>query len=152
MDPNLFHLDWDRSLEVLAAIVFLSMFIERALSVVFETRAFITATGGKGVPIKEIIAFGVALAVCVRWQFDAVSMTILSEQTSHVGEVITAGIIAGGSKGSVALFRDWFGWKSTAQKEKAAGQKDSTIAQQAMSRGKSTEVEEFLRSSKHDNG
>lgn len=120
MDPNLFHLDWDRTFEVLAAIVFLSMFLERALSIIFESRTFINAFGDRPVPVKEVIAFGVAVGICIRWHFDAVSMTILTERTSHFGEIVTAGIIAGGSKGSVALFRDWLGWMSTAQKEKVA--------------------------------
>jgi hypothetical protein len=33
VDPNLFHLDWDRVWEVVAAVAVL---LERALSVVFE--------------------------------------------------------------------------------------------------------------------
>ncbi len=40
-DPNLFRLDWERTIEVLAAIVLLSMLLERALSLVFESRLYI---------------------------------------------------------------------------------------------------------------
>jgi hypothetical protein len=31
MDPNLFHLDWERLAEVLAAVVVMAFLIERAL-------------------------------------------------------------------------------------------------------------------------
>ena len=38
MDPNLFHVDMGRLIEVLVAIIVLSFFLERALAVVFEHR------------------------------------------------------------------------------------------------------------------
>lgn len=41
MDPNLFHLDWERVGEVLATIVVLAFLLERALAVLFESRFFI---------------------------------------------------------------------------------------------------------------
>ena len=41
MDPNLFHLDWERVGEVLTAIVVLSFVLERALAVPFESRLLI---------------------------------------------------------------------------------------------------------------
>ena len=40
MDPNLFYLNYERLFEVLVTIVIFSFFIERALSVVFESRWF----------------------------------------------------------------------------------------------------------------
>ncbi len=112
MDPNLFHLDWARTAEVLAAVVVLSFVLERALSMLFEWRPFVTRFDKKG--FKEPIAYLVALVVCVNWDFDAVSMIILSENTSLLGEAVTAGIIAGGSKGSVKLFHDVLKMRSTA--------------------------------------
>lgn len=115
MDPNLFHLDWQRTFEVLAAIVVFSFIVERALVVVFEHRAFVRAFDRRGV--KEPIAFLVALAVCFYWDFDAVSMIILREKTSLAGEVLTAAVIAGGSKGAIKLFRDVLGFKSRAYAE-----------------------------------
>lgn len=104
MDPNLFHLDWDRLIEVLTAIVVLSFILERALALLFEHRVFVDKLSSQG--LKEPIAFVLALLVCWKWQFDAISMTVLSEKTSFIGEAITAGIIAGGGKGSLRLFRD----------------------------------------------
>jgi hypothetical protein len=38
MDPNLFHIDLERLFEVLMAIVVLSFFVERALSLLFGHR------------------------------------------------------------------------------------------------------------------
>lgn len=112
MDPNLFHLDWERTFEVLAAIVILSMLVERTLASVFENSRLIDLFDGNGA--KEIVAFLVALGICLKWNFDAVSMIILTEQTSIAGEIITAGVIAGGSKGSIKLFRDVMQFHSNA--------------------------------------
>ncbi len=36
MDPNLFHIDWDRLFEVLLAIIVLAFFLERAPALLFE--------------------------------------------------------------------------------------------------------------------
>ena len=36
MDPNLFHLDYGRTFEVLLTIVVLAMIVERTLSILFE--------------------------------------------------------------------------------------------------------------------
>lgn len=98
MDPNLFFVDWERLAEVLIAIIVLSFMLERACSVLFEHRLFIKLFGGKGV--KEVIALALAYFVCQRWDVDAISMIVLTDQTSRVGELITAGVIAGGSKAS----------------------------------------------------
>lgn len=115
MDPNLFHVDWDRLFEVLIAIIVLSFFLERGLALLFENRAFVNKFQGKG--IKEPIAFVLAFVICWRWDFDAVSIVILSESTTLLGKAITAGIIAGGSKASIKLFHDVMKVKSSAKKE-----------------------------------
>jgi len=118
VDPNLFHLDWDRLSEVLVGVVVLAFLLERALAVVFEHRYFVEHLQDKG--IKEFIAVGVALAVCLRWNFDAVSMILLTDKTTVLGEFITACIIAGGSKGAIRLFRDVLGIKSEALRQREA--------------------------------
>ena len=78
MDPNLFYLNYERLFEVLVTIVIFSFFIERALSVVFESRGFIKMYGDedekKG--LKEIIALALSISACVYWQFDALSIAI----------------------------------------------------------------------------
>ena len=64
--------------------------------------------------LKEFIAFAVAFVICWRWDFDAVSMIVLTDETTRVGEAVTAAVIAGGSKGSIKLFRDWLKFRSSA--------------------------------------
>jgi hypothetical protein len=115
MDPNLFHLDWDRTFEALAGIVVLAFVMERALALFFENRRLVRRLEGRG--IKELVAFVVALVVCVRWQFDAVSIIVLADRTTVLGEAITAAVIAGGSKASVKLFRDALMFRSSAYDE-----------------------------------
>lgn len=115
MDPNLFHLDWERTFEVLAAIVLVSMLVERFLSVLFENRFLMPLFAGNG--LKELISFAVAFAVCRYGNFDAISMILLRESVGVPGQVLTAGVIAGGSKASVKLFRDVLQFRSTAYQE-----------------------------------
>jgi hypothetical protein len=116
MDPNLFHLDWERIGEVMAAIVVLAFMLERALSLLFEHRFFVNNLDEKG--FKEPIALGLAFVVCRYWQFDAISVVILRETVTWHGELITAAVIAGGSKGAVKLFHDVLGVRSEAAEEK----------------------------------
>ena len=118
MDPNLFHLDWDRLFEVVGTIAVVAVILERALSIVFENGFFLNSPLDKTKGIKELIAFAASYWVCRLWHFDAVSMILTSEQTTTLGEVITAGTVAGGSKGSVKLFRDMMGIQSSAYRIK----------------------------------
>src|SRR5690606_10776099 len=104
MDPNLFRIDGEQLFEVLVAIIVMSFFIERALALVFENRWFVERLAGKG--LKEVIAFGLAFAICRRWDFDAVSVVILAEKTNALGHAVTAAVVAGGSKASIRLFHD----------------------------------------------
>ena len=115
MDPNLFHLDWDRTIEVLATIVVLSFFVERALALVFEHKWFVAKFRDRG--LKEPITFLVAAYLCRRWNFDAVSVVVLSDSVSLPGMLLTAAVIAGGSKASVKLFHDVLGVRSTAERD-----------------------------------
>lgn len=116
MDPNLFFLDWERTFEVLVSITVLAFLLERALALLFEHRLFLAIFDEKG--LKEPIAFGVAFVLCVWWDFDAVSIIFLREKTNLLGAAITAGIVAGGSKASIKLFRDFMELQSQAYKDK----------------------------------
>ena len=87
--------------------------LERALALLFETRVFIKHAQGKS--LKELIAFVGGVLVCWYWDFDAFSMIFLKENVTILGVVLTGGIVAGGSKASVKLFRDVLRFKSTAQ-------------------------------------
>jgi hypothetical protein len=114
MDPNLFHLDWERLGEVLAGVVVMAFLIERALSLLFGNEHYIRHFKDKHV--KELIAFAVSVFVCWYWDFDALSMIFLKDQTALLGFVITGGVVAGGSKGAMKLFQDVMGFKTDAQK------------------------------------
>ena len=45
------------------------MLVERALAILFENRRLIKFFSQNGA--KELVAFGVATAICVFWHFDA---------------------------------------------------------------------------------
>jgi hypothetical protein len=116
MDPSLFRLDWSQVTEVLAAVVVLSFIVERALAPVFESKLFVDRAASRG--FKEPIAFGVALFVCWRWQIDVVSVVLHGDRVEGAGIVITAAVIAGGSKASLKLFRDVLGIESEHARQK----------------------------------
>jgi len=140
MDPNLFHLDWERTLEALTGVVVLSFLVERVCALVFESQWWIRRfedprvglpagtvlpkevleriPAAKRAPLKEAIAFFVALGACLYWDFDAVSIIFLTETTRLYGTILTAAVIAGGSKGSVSFFQDVMKVMSSAQRER----------------------------------
>ncbi len=113
MDPNLFRLDWQRLAEVLAAVVVMAFLVERALSLLFGNEHYIRRLEDKH--LKEVIAFAVSVAVCWYWDFDAVSMIFLKDQTTLLGFIVTGGVVAGGSKASVKLFREIMGFQTEAE-------------------------------------
>lgn len=115
MEPLLFGIKGDVVAEVLGTIVLLSLFVERALAPLFEWRIVLSKIKDKGV--KEPVAFVVSFLVVYLYKFDALAVVFSQETNSLVGYLITTAVVAGGSKGSVKLFRDYFGWKSTAQQE-----------------------------------
>lgn len=137
LDPNLFHIDWERTLEALIGVIILSFLVERACSLVFDSRWYIRlfedarvcpadehppgdpgAQVGRLYPIKELGAFALAAAICTTWDIDAISIIFLQDKVSLLGELVTAGVVAGGSKASIKLFRDIMGIRSTALREK----------------------------------
>ena len=115
MDPALFRVDWEVLSEVLALIIVLSFFVERALSIVFEHRLFVSNLNEKG--LKEPIAFLTSLGVVWYWKIDALSVVLHADKASFWGYVITAAIISGGSKASIKLFHDLLKAKSSALKK-----------------------------------
>jgi hypothetical protein len=120
MDPNLFHVDFERLFEVLMTIVVLSFFIERALSVLFGHRLYVRLEerGFKGA--KEVVAFTVSVACCYYWQFDALSILLVRDTNSKFGYLLTGGIIAGGSKASLRLFYEIMDVKTQAERDYVA--------------------------------
>jgi hypothetical protein len=123
MDPILFGMDADVVGEVLGTIIVLSLFVERFLAPFFEWRTVIVKIEGKGV--KEPVAFIASLLVAYTYGFDAMAIMFKEEANSWLGYILTAGIIAGGSKGSIKLFRDYLGWKSSARSELEESRKEA---------------------------
>lgn len=130
MTTDLFHIDYARLSEALISIIVFAFLLERAMSVVFEHRWFITLTEGppenptKKKGLKEVIASFVCIAFCWWQDFDVISIILQSSETATFwGVVITGLIIAGGSKASLALFHDLMGVMSTAAKERDAANK-----------------------------
>lgn len=132
MEPSLFHIDYGRLTEVLITIVIFSFLIERALSVIFESRLFIDRTTEndgttKRKGIKELIALLASISFCFAWDFDAITILLQSDDHMTVGgTIITGAIIAGGSKASMGLFKDVMGFMSSAEKERKARKQSIT--------------------------
>ena len=119
--PDLFAIQWDAIFEVLGAIVLLSLIVERFLSPIFESSAYIKKqrqwdSEGKG-NFKAPIAFFVSLLACIATGVDVLAVMSQSPQASMVGFIFSAGVVAGGSKGAIKLFRDFLDFKSTAYRD-----------------------------------
>jgi hypothetical protein len=114
MDAKVF-LDSDYYQSVLGAlalIVVLAMALERALSVPFEWSVWSKWLEDK--KLRAPIAFVVAWVICVQMQFDLLPILTKADKawqgTFAIGTFITAGVIAGGSKGAILLFQGLLGF------------------------------------------
>lgn len=113
MDPNFIHMDWERTFDAIMLVAVVAIIIERALSVVFQNRIYIEYIHRDG--LKELIALAASVAVCVAWDLDALSMILLTQETTiPAGYIVTGALVAGGSKGSLKLFEDVFNLQSSA--------------------------------------
>jgi|GEM_PF-4756393 len=92
---------------VLAQIVLAAFIVERALALVFEWDVWLFLM--KKVPwlagSKEVIAFLTSYTICLTAKFDALSILFKTE-FSDAGQIISAMVIAGGSKGAIKLMQD----------------------------------------------
>lgn len=120
-DPVQFALQWDAAIEVLALIVLVSFVVERVLAVVFESKQFLAYRAkcrkDQRSSNKELIAYASAALVCIFWNIDLMAVLLSHGHQSLLGQLLTAGVVAGGSKASVKLFRDVIGFKSSAYSE-----------------------------------
>ncbi len=107
LDPNLFHIDWEQTSEVLICIVVLAFLVERALALIFESQLYIKSLGKYN--LKELITLGTCFLIVSLWSLDALSIILHGEKITFIGRFITAAVIAGGSKASLKLFRDVMG-------------------------------------------
>lgn len=111
-----FVIDSERLFNVLIVIVIASFLIERALALVFESKWLVEQLSSRG--LKEPIAFAVSFVVCRHWDFDAISVLFGKGGSQQWGHVLTAAIIAGGSKASLVLFHNVIGAMSNAEAER----------------------------------
>jgi hypothetical protein len=138
-DPNIPAVLW--------TLVVMSVFVERLLSLIFEHRAYLRYLDGKG--WKEPISFAVSLFACAAYGFDGFGLLMGSEEAGWVGLVLTAAVVSGGSKASIALFHQLLNIRSTAAKEQAAIREERIARVQAERRLAQekgiTEAQEYLR-------
>lgn len=145
MDPNLFEFDLEKAGIILLALIFLSLIIERALALLFESRPFIDLTEDgnvlvkmKGIDkekepelyaryinrrkrkgLKEMVSLVVSVTVCWLIHFDAISIVFEHiGKTTIPGYILTGAVVAGGSKGIMKLFRDWLKISSLAEQQR----------------------------------
>ena len=121
VDPSQYLVPWESVTEALLVVVVLSMIVERVFAVVFESERYIlyqeTRAADDKANNKAFIASVVSILVCYIYQIDILAVITSEPYVSFFGVVLTGLLIAGGSKGSVALFRDFLGIKSTARKD-----------------------------------
>jgi hypothetical protein len=116
MEPMLFRLEWDVTLEVLFTVSGLAFFSERALSLLFEHRRYETRFGGRGP--SELIAYAVSVLIVWYCEFDALAILMQHEANAWPGYLITGAMVAGGSKASINLFHDLLDVRSTYERRK----------------------------------
>ena len=109
-DPNQFAINWATLFEMLALIILLAFVVERALAMVYESTPFVKFSlkrklADKG-DFKTLGAFILSSLVTMLFQIDLVAVILSHAHTSLFGELLTASVIAGGSKASIALFRN----------------------------------------------
>lgn len=91
--------------EVLLLLLFLSIFVERSLSVIFAQYYYQKYLQSKH--IKEIIALVFGYIICYICDFDVLSKLFMIKPTI-IGMFLTSLCIAGGAKLSIKVFQDWF--------------------------------------------
>jgi hypothetical protein len=108
--PSVADVTGVNAFKVVYVVTVLAFMIERALAVGFELRYWIRleeglerAFGVKG--LKELAATAVAYAVIAHVRFDAIADLFQTASTGGT-RLLTALIIAGGSKGAVKLMQE----------------------------------------------
>ena len=80
---------------VFALLITLSVIVERGLATVFGWKYYVKLLGGKG--LKVPIAFAVSFLIANQVPVDLVAL-LFNGETSVLGQVLTAGLLSGGSK------------------------------------------------------
>jgi hypothetical protein len=105
----------DNLLLVLAVVVVFAMVLERAAVVLFEWSLWNQLREKWPIGLNTPVAFIFALLICWHTQFDALLQVFPQNGKTwvgfwSVGTFVTAGVIAGGSKGAIRLFQGILGF------------------------------------------
>lgn len=85
----------------LLVLCMVSLFVERALALLFESKPYKKYLEGKG--LKPFIVFAVCYLVVRQYDLDALSL-VINRGSFSMGPIITAAVIAGGSKGVMSIW------------------------------------------------
>jgi len=107
--------------QTLLVVIFLAFFVERVLALVFEHDWWqeLEKKNPRLGALKEFIAVGTAFGICNWASFDALAQIFQTQffsvhpVSNLFSRLMTALVIAGGSKGAIALMQGYFGIKST---------------------------------------
>jgi len=88
---------------VFALLITLSVIVERGLATVFGWKYYTKLLVGKG--LKVPLAFGVSFLIANQVPVDLVAL-LFNGETSVLGQVLTAGLLSGGSKKVAETFGD----------------------------------------------
>jgi hypothetical protein len=108
------QLSWVGLLESLVLMLLLGLLVERALSLIFGSRAF--AAKLDQIPIlKDVLAALAALAICQPLDIDLFAALLENRTSSLAGILVSAVVVAGTSKLWVRLLADVLGVRSSAE-------------------------------------
>jgi len=93
--------DYDMIFGTVLVLFITALFVERALALFFGLKLYKRFLDGTG--LKPIIAFIICYLVVSQYDFDALSL-VMCRGSHFWGPVITAGVIAGGSKGVMSIW------------------------------------------------
>ena len=88
---------------VFALLITLSVIVERGLATIFGWKLYQKLLGGKG--LKVPIALGISFLIASQVPVDLVAM-LFDGDTTVLGQVLTAGLLSGGSKKVAETFGD----------------------------------------------
>ena len=88
---------------VFALLIALTVIVERGLATVFGWKYYTKLLVGKG--LKVPLAFGVSFLIANQVPVDLVAL-LFNGETSVLGQVLTAGLLSGGSKKVAETFGD----------------------------------------------
>ena len=88
---------------VFALLITLSVIVERGLATIFGWKLYQKLLGGKG--LKVPIALGISFLIANQVPVDLVAM-LFDGDTTVLGQVLTAGLLSGGSKKVAETFGD----------------------------------------------